>query len=63
MKASQLVESITSEVKQAAELYEEALDADCECDKANPGGHCPRCSKIERARSKMTKVIGEYEQK
>lgn len=35
---------------EACRLYEEALDKECECDKAHEGGRCPSCDRIEKAR-------------
>lgn len=49
-------------LKESLEYYEKTLDADCECHLANPGGFCPRCGLVEKARRIATKIIGDYEQ-
>jgi len=35
-------------LREALALMDEMTYADCECDKAHPGGYCPLCSKHER---------------
>lgn len=47
-----------SKIKRALELYEETLGMDCTCG----AGECHRCSKIEKARSLASAVIGDYRQ-
>lgn len=63
-KAEQLrqkVESTENQLRDAFESYEKALDVGCECHLDNPGGFCPRCGLIEKARRIATKIIGDYE--
>jgi hypothetical protein len=59
-------ENEVQQLKQAFELYEEALDSSCECGlpPVNPSGSrpCRYCNRIEKARRIATKIIGEYKQ-
>lgn len=50
LQLAELTQAHFEALFEACRLYEEALDKDCECDKAHQGGFCPSCGLIEKAR-------------
>lgn len=50
LQLAELTQAHFEALFEACRLYEEALDKDCECDKAHEGGFCPSCGLIEKAR-------------
>lgn len=48
--------AILEQVERAIKLMDEMTYSDCECDKANPGGHCPLCSRHASVVSALGKI-------
>lgn len=55
------VRDIQQQLIEAFELYEQALNSGCRC-YSDPGGTCPHCGLIERARRKAKAIVGDYTQ-